>query len=74
MYELPHDGGRSHAAPGVESAARRVYSNLVGVASRQRPELLRVNPGNPDASYLVHKLGGDPVSWANACRAAAALT
>jgi len=34
------------------------YSNLVNVASREKPELLRVAPGNPDASYLVHKLEG----------------
>jgi hypothetical protein len=34
------------------------YANLVAVASREKPELLRVAPGNPDASYLVHKLEG----------------
>jgi hypothetical protein len=34
------------------------YANLVGVASRQKPELLRVAPGDPENSYLVHKLEG----------------
>lgn len=34
------------------------YANLVGVASRQRPDMMRVSPGNPDASYVVHKLEG----------------
>ena len=34
------------------------YGNLVNVTSRQKPELMRVAPGNPDASYLVHKLEG----------------
>lgn len=24
----------------------------------EKPELLRVNPGNPDESYLIHKLEG----------------
>lgn len=34
------------------------YAMLVGVASVQVPELLRVAPGNPDGSYLVHKIEG----------------
>lgn len=34
------------------------YSNLVGVASREKPELQRVAAGNPDNSYLIHKLEG----------------
>lgn len=51
------------------------YNNLVGVASSEVPELLRVSPGNPDQSYLVEKIssnnpsvgvrmprGGDPLS------------
>ncbi len=40
-----------------EGAAR---TNLVGVDSRGQPEFLRVDPGNPDDSYLVMKLEGDP--------------
>lgn len=34
------------------------YDQLVNVASIQRTDLRRVNPGNPDASYLVHKVDG----------------
>lgn len=34
------------------------YDQLVNVASRERPDLMRVSPGNPDASYIVHKLEG----------------
>jgi hypothetical protein len=34
------------------------YSNLVNVSSRQRPGVLRVAPGNPDGSYLIHKVEG----------------
>jgi hypothetical protein len=34
------------------------YSNLVNRSSNQRPGVLRVAPGNPDASYLVHKVEG----------------
>lgn len=34
------------------------YALLVGRASVQSPGLLRVDPGNPNASYLIHKLEG----------------
>ena len=34
------------------------FDNLVGVASSQVPELNRVEPGDPDNSYLVQKLEG----------------
>lgn len=34
------------------------YDELVGRASTEKPELLRVNPGNPDEGYLIHKLEG----------------
>ena len=36
------------------------YDMLVGVPSVGRPDVLRVSPGNPDASYLIHKLEGGP--------------
>jgi hypothetical protein len=50
-------GGRT-PPQGLNLDAGAAYANLVGVASRQKPELQRVAPGNPDASYLVHKLEG----------------
>ena len=34
------------------------YASLVGVASRQRPNLLRVAPGDPANSYLIQKIEG----------------
>lgn len=40
-----------------EGVARQ---NLVGVASVQFPTLLRVNPGEPDSSYIVWKIEGRP--------------
>jgi hypothetical protein len=47
------------AAPlGLRLDAANSYTNLVGVPSRQVGSLLRVAPGNPDASYLVRKLEG----------------
>jgi hypothetical protein len=43
--------------PGNFGAAT-AYSALVGARSFQRPALQRVTPGNPEASYLLHKLEG----------------
>ncbi len=34
------------------------YAALVNVASRAKPGATLVIPGNPDSSYLVHKLEG----------------
>lgn len=34
------------------------YDALVNVASRGRPDLKLVVPGDPDGSYLIHKLEG----------------
>ena len=34
------------------------YANIVGVASHEMPSLKRVDPGNPDNSYLVLKIEG----------------
>lgn len=36
------------------------YPMIVGVASAEKPDLLRIDPGNPDASYLIRKLEGGP--------------
>jgi hypothetical protein len=43
---------------GLNLTSGLAYANLVGVASRQKPGLMRVAPGDPDNSYLVHKLEG----------------
>lgn len=50
-------GGRT-PPQGLNLDAGAAYANLVGVASRQKPELQRVAPGSPDNSYLIHKLDG----------------
>jgi len=36
------------------------FTFLVDVSSGERPELMRVNSGNPDLSYIVMKVEGDP--------------
>jgi hypothetical protein len=40
--------------------AANSYALLVGIASVERSSLLRVAPGDPSASYLIHKLEGGP--------------
>jgi hypothetical protein len=49
------------AAPeGLRLDDANAYAFLVNVASEERPELLRVRPGDPDNSYLIRKLEGGP--------------
>jgi hypothetical protein len=36
------------------------YANLVGVVSRTKPSTVRVVAGDPENSYLIHKLEGRP--------------
>jgi hypothetical protein len=47
------------AAPlGLRLEADAAYAMLVNAPSAEVPGLLRIAPGNPDASYLIHKLEG----------------
>lgn len=52
-----HSG--ANAPQGLRLDAGNSYALLVNVASAEVPSLLRVNPGNPDASYLVQKIQGN---------------
>jgi hypothetical protein len=53
-----HSGG---AAPeGLQLDAAHSYALLVGVPSTEVPSIKRVNPGNPDSSYIVLKLEDAP--------------
>jgi hypothetical protein len=36
------------------------HAAIVGMPSRQRPDLQIVDPGTPEGSYLIHKLEGRP--------------
>ena len=49
--------GRAFTA-GLDLTAGVAYASLVGVASVERPSLLRVAAGDPANSYLIHKLEG----------------
>src|SRR4051794_27754269 len=46
------------APEGLQLDAAHSYALLVGVASAEQPSVLRVAPGNPDASYIIRKLQG----------------
>jgi hypothetical protein len=43
---------------GLRLDVNNAYALLVGVPSVQEPSLLRVDPGNPNDSYLIRKLEG----------------
>lgn len=45
---------------GLDLTAGRSYASLVGVQSQERPALDRIEPGEPDNSYLYLKITGDP--------------
>jgi hypothetical protein len=55
-------GCHASAAPqlGLDLAPGRTYSNVVSVRSAQAGNLNRIEPFNPDSSYLVWKIRGDP--------------
>jgi hypothetical protein len=49
--------GRTSPAGGLNLSSN-AYANLVNVPSRGRPDLKLVAPGDPENSYIVHKLEG----------------
>ena len=49
--------GRVPAA-GLNLEPAVAYSNLVNARSVEKPALFRVAPGDPDNSYMIHKLEG----------------
>jgi hypothetical protein len=48
------------APHGQDLSEGRTYASIVDVASAEVPEFLRVEPGDPDNSYLLMKVSGDP--------------
>ena len=43
---------------GLDLTPAKAYNQMVGVNSQQVPRLKRIKPGDPDNSYLIHKLEG----------------
>lgn len=56
-----HGLGFSNALLGNLDKFDAGYDALVGAASSQNPALQRVNPFNPDLSYLINKLEGTQI-------------
>jgi mono/diheme cytochrome c family protein len=48
------------APSGLVLEAGQSYGNLVGRPASENTSLARVSPGNPDVSYIILKLRGDP--------------
>jgi hypothetical protein len=44
---------------GMNLSAGAAYGNIVGVPSTERSDLHRIEPGDPNRSYLVKKIRGD---------------
>jgi hypothetical protein len=55
-----HDGSGSNLPGSLDLRDGQAYANLVGVTSLERPALARVEPSDPDDSYLVRKIEGGP--------------
>jgi hypothetical protein len=53
-----HCHAGANAPAGLRLDAANSYAMLVGVASVERPAILRVAPGDPNNSYLIQKLEG----------------
>ena len=51
-------GGRTPSGGLNLRTVELAYANLVGVASRGKPGATRVIPGDPENSYIIHKLEG----------------
>ena len=50
--------GRANPPQGLDLKEGQAYENLVGIQSNEKPQYLRVEPENPDSSYLIMKLEG----------------
>jgi hypothetical protein len=48
------------AASGLVLDSGRAYSGIVGQPSQENPALLLISPGDPERSYLLKKIRGDP--------------
>ena len=55
-----HNAQNARFAANLNLAAGTSYGQLVSVASSNKPGAIRVIPGDPDNSYLIHKIEGRP--------------
>jgi Lamin Tail Domain len=50
--------GGSRPAEDMDLSEGQAFDNIVAVPSNEAPDLNRIEPGDPDKSYLLHKLRG----------------
>lgn len=50
--------GGTNPAEGMNLSAGEAYASIVNVASNELPSMDRIEPGDPDDSYLVNKIQG----------------
>jgi hypothetical protein len=53
-----HSNAGRNPSGGMNLLSGLSYANLVGVASTGKPGAVRVIPGDPENSYIIHKLEG----------------
>ena len=53
-----HTGGGTSLPASMDLTPSHIYASIVNVASVEQPALKRVNPGDPNNSYVVQKLEG----------------
>jgi hypothetical protein len=54
------DAGGRNPLGGLNLRPEVAHRSLVGVASRGKPGAIHVVPGDPENSYLIHKIEGRP--------------
>ena len=55
-----HNAQNARFAANLNLADDTSYGQLVSVSSSNKPGAIRVIPGDPDNSYLIHKIEGRP--------------
>jgi hypothetical protein len=55
-----HNAQNARVAANLNLADGTSYGQLVNVASSNKPGAIRVIPGDPENSYLIHKIEGRP--------------
>jgi hypothetical protein len=50
--------GGANPAAGMSLTSSAIAASTIGVPSSQRPNLRRIDAGNPDGSYLIQKVNG----------------
>jgi hypothetical protein len=64
------NNGVTLGAVGSTADPHAIRANLVGVASKEDPTMSYVAAGNPESSFLMHKMDGDQCTADSKCTGA----